>query len=348
MGNCGGGATAYAKENREIEAQLKRDKSKIVQEIRLLLLGAGESGKSTIAKQMKIIHLDGFDDEERAQWRSTIHQNVFAAIKALVAACEKLDIEIEEQNLELAESVKPFAVQNQKLTKSMAETVKTLWADKGIKEAYQRSSEFQLNDSAAYFFSEIDRLVGDFMPSDEDILRARVTTVGIAEMFFAIENISFRMVDVGGQRSERKKWIHCFQDVTAIIFCVALSEYDLCLAEESNVNRMWESLKLFDEIVNIQWFAATSVILFLNKKDLFQEKIKRVPLTVCFKDYTGAAGDVEAAEEYVCAQFVSKKKDPNKQLFAHITIATNTDNIRLVFKSVTNKLLEDTFQKLGF
>lgn len=42
------------------------------------------------------------------------------------------------------------------------------------------------------------------------------------------------MFDVGGQRSERKKWIHCFENVTSIIFCVALSEYDQVLLEESN------------------------------------------------------------------------------------------------------------------
>lgn len=44
-----------------------------------------------------------------------------------------------------------------------------------------------------------------------------------------------RMFDVGGQRSERKKWIHCFEGVTAIIFCVALSDYDLVLAEDEEM-----------------------------------------------------------------------------------------------------------------
>ena len=48
---------------------------------------------------------------------------------------------------------------------------------------------------------------------------------------------TFRMFDVGGQRSERKKWIHCFEGVTAIIFCVALSGYDLVLAEDEEMNR---------------------------------------------------------------------------------------------------------------
>lgn len=95
------------------------------------------------------------------------------------------------------------------------------------------------------------------------------------------------MFDVGGQRSERKKWIHCFEGVTAIIFCVALSGYDLVLAEDEEMNRMIESMKLFDSICNSKWFVETSIILFLNKKDLFEEKISRSPLTICFPEYTG-------------------------------------------------------------
>lgn len=99
--------------------------------------------------------------------------------------------------------------------------------------------------------------------------------------------MNFRLVDVGGQRSERKKWMHCFQDVTAVIFCVAMSEYDLKLYEDDTTNRMHESLKLFKEICNSRWFIDTSMILFLNKKDLFQEKIKKIDLSVCFEDYKG-------------------------------------------------------------
>lgn len=50
---------------------------------------------------------------------------------------------------------------------------------------------------------------------------------------------------------------------------------------------MQESLKLFDSICNNKWFTDTSIILFLNKKDLFEEKIKKSPLTICFPEYTG-------------------------------------------------------------
>jgi guanine nucleotide-binding protein subunit alpha, other len=96
-----------------------------------------------------------------------------------------------------------------------------------------------------------------------------------------------RMFDVGGQRSERKKWIHCFEDVTAVLFLVAISGYDQCLVEDKDANQMQEALMLFDSICNSQWFVNTSMILFLNKIDIFRDKIKQSPVKNYFPDYQG-------------------------------------------------------------
>ena len=76
-----------------------------------------------------------------------------------------------------------------------------------------------------------------------------------------------------GQRNERRKWIHCFQDVNAIVYCVATSAYDLVLEEDEQTNRLSESLELFDRTINNLWFKETPVILFLNKIDLLREKV---------------------------------------------------------------------------
>ena len=75
------------------------------------------------------------------------------------------------------------------------------------------------------------------------MLRAQINTLsfqllGITETTFVIGDLTYRMFDVGGQRSERKKWIHCFENVTAIIFLVAISEYDQVLIEDETVVRI--------------------------------------------------------------------------------------------------------------
>jgi len=85
------------------------------------------------------------------------------------------------------------------------------------------------------FFTDIRRLwARDYIPTDQDILRARLRTTGISESTFDVGSLIYRMFDVGGQRSERKKWIHVFDNVQAILFLVAISAYDSVLIEDRN------------------------------------------------------------------------------------------------------------------
>ncbi|KAF2980488.1 hypothetical protein EK904_006807, partial [Melospiza melodia maxima] len=86
------------------------------------------------------------------------------------------------------------------------------------------------------YLNDLDRISQPtYIPTQQDVLRTRVKTTGIVETHFTFKDLYFKMFDVGGQRSERKKWIHCFEGVTAIIFCVALSDYDLVLAEDEEM-----------------------------------------------------------------------------------------------------------------
>uniref|UniRef100_A0A4W6DD05 Guanine nucleotide binding protein (G protein), alpha activating activity polypeptide O, a n=1 Tax=Lates calcarifer TaxID=8187 RepID=A0A4W6DD05_LATCA len=214
-----------------------------------------------------------------------------------------------------------------------------LWSDSGIQECFSRAREYQLNDSAQYYLDSLDRIgAADYQPTEQDILRTRVKTTGIVETHFTFKNLHFRLFDVGGQRSERKKWIHCFEDVTAIIFCVALSGYDQ--------NRMHESLKLFDSICNNKWFKDTSIILFLNKKDLFESKIVKSPLAICFPEYTGPDTYLEGIA-YIKSQYESKNKSTNKEVYSHVTCATDTNNIQFVFDAVTDVIIANNLRGCG-
>jgi len=232
------------------------------------------------------------------------------------------------------------------ITTAIASDVKTLWNDSGIQKVYLKQNEFQLNDSAKYYFDGIDRLAAeDYIPTEQDVLRSRAKTTGIIETEFTVEDTHFKMVDVGGQRSERKKWMHCFQDVTAVIFCVALSEYDQKLYEDDETNRMHESLKLFKEICNSRWFIDTSMILFLNKRDLFEDKIKRVDLKITFDDYQGGC-NYDNAVAYIKDKFLQQNENPRKYIYPHVTCATDTGNIQVVFNAVKDiilhRLLDDS------
>ena len=156
------------------------------------------------------------------------------------------------------------------------------------------------------------------------------------------------MYDVGGQRNERKKWIHCFDNVTAVIFVAAVSEYDQVLYEDNTQNRMEEALNLFEEICNSRWFTETSMILFLNKCDLFEKKFYEVPMNDFFPDYAGGI-DITKGYEYILNKFLSKNQSQEqKKIYHHITCATNTDNVRAVFNACKDIILKNNLKGSGF
>ena len=221
------------------------------------------------------------------------------------------------------------------------EAIKDLWNDRGIKECYDRRREYQLIDSAKYYLSDIDRIAEpNYLPTKQDILRSRVATTGIVEHTFNLKEIRFRMIDVGGQRSKRRKWIYCFENVTSIVFLVALSEYDQFLYESENENRMEESKALFKTIITYRWIQNASVILFLNKRDLLEEKIMSSNLADYFPEYNGPQKDVIAAREFIQDMFVDQNPDSEKSIYSHFTCATDTENIRFVFAAVKDRILQ--------
>merc|ERR1712115_542100 len=123
-------------------------------------------------------------------------------------------------------------------------------------------AKFQFPDSGPYFFDRMDALIADgYIPTQQDVLRSRVRTTGIVESSFQIDGNDFKMFDVGGQRNERKKWIHCFENVTSVLFVAAISAYDQVLFEDEEKNRMEEALELFEEISCNEWFEDTAMIL---------------------------------------------------------------------------------------
>ncbi|XP_063905371.1 guanine nucleotide-binding protein G(o) subunit alpha isoform X3 [Zophobas morio] len=351
------GCTSSAEEraaiarSKQIEKNLKEDGIQAAKDIKLLLLGAGESGKSTIVKQMKIIHESGFTSEDFKQYRPVVYSNTIQSLVAILRAMPNLGISYGNNEREIDGKMVFDVIQRMEDTEPFSEellaAMKRLWADSGVQECFGRSNEYQLNDSAKYFLDDLDRLgAKEYQPTEQDILRTRVKTTGIVEVHFSFKNLNFKLFDVGGQRSERKKWIHCFEDVTAIIFCVAMSEYDQVLHEDETTNRMQESLKLFDSICNNKWFTDTSMILFLNKKDLFAEKIKKSPLTTCFGEYSGAQEYSEAAA-YIQGQFEAKNKSSSKEIYCHMTCATNTHNIQFVFDAATDVIIVKNLQNCG-
>jgi GTPase SAR1 family protein len=339
MGNCNrSGSIEKDKNALIIDEIIRKEKRDFKKQINLLLLGAGDSGKSTIFKQIRIIHLSGFNEEERKSYKLAVIGNMINTLQCLIRASASLGIKLEEDNQKAAENVLRLSGLSD-LTEDIRNDIIKISKDKSLMKT-MRQSNINVPDATPHFLKHVTRIMDDkLIPTTEDILYTRIKTMGISDISFEIEGNNFKLIDVGGQRSERRKWIHYFSEVTAVIFCVALSEYNMWLEEDPTVNRMLESLQLFKEICNSEWFKEVALILFLNKSDLFQEKITKVNIDVCFPDYKGSSEFTEASE-FIEKKFLHVDKTGRKKIYPHRTIATDTANIQFVFQAVRDRIIQ--------
>ncbi|XP_037545657.1 guanine nucleotide-binding protein subunit alpha-12a [Nematolebias whitei] len=340
--------------SRAIDAMLAQEKRAVRRLVKILLLGAGESGKSTFLKQMRIINGQEFDQKALLDFRDTIYENILKGVRVLVDARDKLGIswqscENEKQGMLVmswegrvgASGVEPGEFQLYVMA------LCALWADAGIQEAYARRSEYQLSESVKYFLDNLDRIGQlNYIPSRQDILFARKATKGIVEHDFVIKKIPFKMVDVGGQRSQRQKWFQCFDGITSILFMVSSSEYDQVLMEDRRTNRLVESMNIFETIVNNKLFLNVSIILFLNKTDLLVEKIRTVDIRKNFPEFRGDPRRLEDVQMFLVQSFRRKRRNRGKPLFHHFTTAVDTENIRFVFHAVKDTILQENLQDI--
>ncbi|KAL3072521.1 hypothetical protein niasHS_017495 [Heterodera schachtii] len=313
------------KMSKQIDKRIRETQENEDKTIKLLLLGAGECGKSTLMKQMRILHSDGFSEEELLQQRSVVYSNTVHAMEELLRGMNMYKIGFTEPKGTECARVVMETIRNgeesEPFSDELAAAMKRLWADPALNTAtYSRRLEFHLHDSAKHFLDSLDRISNpSYRPSQQDILLTRIKTTGIVEIQFLIKGVPFRVFDVGGQRSERKKWIHCFEDVNSVIFVAAISEYDQVLFEDETTNRMIESMRLFESICNSRWFINTSIILFMNKKDLFAEKIKFISIRTCFKEYDGPQ-TYDDSIAYIRSKYEALNANLRKTIYVHQTL----------------------------
>ncbi|KAG7267503.1 hypothetical protein CRUP_008264 [Coryphaenoides rupestris] len=175
------------------ERQARRDTN----EVTILLLGAAESGKSTLVKQMKLIHSHGFTKQELISFKPAVLDNLLTSMKFVLQGMGMLRINLcNKSNKAHARALLscPQCVgDDQELVPFAAHAFLALWADPGVRSAAARGQEFDLNDSALYFFEDVIRITApNYVPTEMDVLRVRVRTCGIIETQFEVNNVVFR------------------------------------------------------------------------------------------------------------------------------------------------------------
>lgn len=388
-----------SKLNYEAQRQLQKAQSQPVHTA--LFLGTGESGKSTVLKQMRVSYGSSFSDFERFQCAKLVWFETLRAMRLLIKlvsfygesnpyygwdeanlhlrTCKQLllSLNLTREALlasEGQEDVRMFLrthtntfeegddddLENQlpqckppediELNRySIGRAVHSLWKACPI-EIKQRvaANRLGLETNAAYFLDKVRELMDpEYIVSDDDIMRARIKTAGIVTTSFDIKGTPLVVMDVGGQRVERRNWLHGFDDVTCILFVVAASEYDQALLEDRKVNRLQEALVVFEQTVNSRWFRGKSVTLFFNKVDILEKKLQIAPFSKYVRGYKGDDRNPQEVLKYLESLFRSRFKSNGRNLYIHRTMATDTTSMKFVVSAVTDMILYENMRWAG-
>lgn len=224
------------------------------------------------------------------------------------------------------------------------DAIQILWQSTTMKRiwAYRHKAE-GLHDAHKHYFDSINRISAyDYLPTDQDILNSRMKTTDPVAQNFNIHGTPFEVIDVGGHQEERYKWVRKEHEPDAVIFVAALSDYDQQLSERRSVNRMEESLNLYKTCCAM--FHDKPTLLFLNKKDVFEEKIQYSDIKSFFEDYRGSTNenDKDRGISFFMHKFKRKYEEAVREKHGvgemvaeadfhhHVTCAIDTADIKVV------------------
>eukprot|EP00948_MAST-09A_sp_MAST-9A-sp1_P003096 g3096.t1 len=290
-------ARTAKKRSRWIDKLLRSSHELENKTVKMILLGAGNTGKSTIIKQLTILNSVNRDLPSSTYrfYRDLIPSNIINAFQILISLTKSIE-EItgkihdslyecqfkvqtmypEEKWWEVGEEKSRFEPTCTRSSNpsshnggmDLREALPKLWRDPAIQRAYRNRFRVTFEYALGYFMRDdvFQRVIqSDYEPSQTDILRARYRTRGVSKFAFNLEKMSYVVLDVGGQRNERRKWLCHFDNCKAVIYVASLAEYDCTLMEDVKVNRMKEDLTLFNFICQCPYFRKSSILLFLNK-----------------------------------------------------------------------------------
>lgn len=241
-----------------IDRALNLEKARSSDSIKILLLGGSEAGKSTLLKVMRLVWAEEFKAAERLQFQSVIQSNILMGFKLMLDHFHERGLGFcNPQSSRYEDMIKQIETPIGTLQQSLdcACAWKLLWREDGVKQSYRVGNEYALHDNFARFSGDLVRLLSPhLMPTNADILHARLRTTGITETLFHANTKELHVFDHGGARSERKQWLHTFEGDKCLVFVAPLSGYDQCLIEDVLGNQLKEALMLFKSLLSMTWF----------------------------------------------------------------------------------------------
>ncbi|EMD34541.1 heterotrimeric G-protein alpha subunit [Gelatoporia subvermispora B] len=242
---------------------------------------------------------------------------------------------------------------------SCAEAIAELWADEVVQEMLRRR-KMRLDHGPGFFLNDVGRIATrGYEPSDDDVVRARLRTLGVQEHHLVFETETgsdiakeWIIYDVGGSRTTRAAWLPYFDDANAILFLAPISCFDELLTEDHRVNRLEDSFVLWKAIVSSKLLANCILILFLNKFDLLERKLQS---GVQVRKYLPSFGERENAApvlaKYLHHKFREQMKELSpkpRQFYGYLTSAINTRATAATLSSVRDGIIRQHLEKADF
>jgi guanine nucleotide-binding protein G(i) subunit alpha len=345
MGNkIGSDKLAEEDKLRKAKGQTEKNENETGNLDKIVMLGAGECGKSTLFRQMGVLYGKGFSDAYRTTYRASIHEMCIEGAQQIIRALQSEfaddpEMKIESQEiLNTIEDVQKFSKINP-FNQQIAESLLKFWSDGTIKRALWKSTNPLLSskESLAFFFENVNRISDrDYQPTDQDLLLMRVRTTGLPKEQHQIDELKFMFHDTGGQRNERRKWINLFENVTTVVYVASLSEYDEVLFEDEKANRVRENLECFEQCMARESLVGVPVILVFTTTDIFEQKFTKSPISCYFPEFEGTTtSDAQEFFKKLYLQQIKSRTDQEpRQVFVHYVNATDPESCKQLFKSI--------------
>ncbi|GMS87234.1 hypothetical protein PENTCL1PPCAC_9409, partial [Pristionchus entomophagus] len=276
-----------------IDESLEKQKREDTSRLKILLLGGADAGKSTILKQMRIQYMNGFKAEEMHSFKKYLRLNLFQICHVIamgVHECIPKIFDFEKDILDrFSEGISWIVDIDVEKEVQFLNTFMKLDCVRSFMELHPNHPS--LPDNAHYYIPHVSSLLAeDYIPTPEDILHLRIPTADVNEINFTFSTSAIRLIDVGGQKTYRKKWIHFFDGVAAVLFVASMAAYDQPLdavdatikpvlykdlftedeiKKPKVVNRLRDSAHLFGEMLRSKFLTSAAFILFLNKVSKF-------------------------------------------------------------------------------
>ena len=260
---------------------------------RILLLGAGQVGKSTIFKQLKLVYDDQWEDWE--SWRQEASFTVrYTILHSMHFVLKNLDHDIIDSldEITMRAAVRVAGINTEDFHNfdfnENIDDLRTLWTDPVIKNVILNYKQLWVPHCLSYFLDHLDRIwSSEYEGTKEDALNVYCRTCGLIEGTFTVNDTQLSVFDTGGQRKERRKWIQLFETVHCVVVAVSLSHFDRTLVEDGRVNALRESVDLFEELMKCKYLRRSPFVLLFTHSNLFEHKIRdrHKSLSECFADY---------------------------------------------------------------